>query len=178
MAGPPGPDGDERRHQGREQPSGVEPATPPGRVDAQGAGCLVDRRVITEASRPFWTGGAQRQLLILWCAACELWVHPPRETCPGCDGALVPRAASGRGRVFTFTVNRHAYNPAVPVPYVIAIVELEEQPGLRFITNIVGCDPEAVRIGLPVQVDFEPAGEAWAPVFRPAEPAGSGEAAE
>jgi hypothetical protein len=86
---------------------------------------------------------------------------------------------SGRGTVFTFTVNRHAYNPAVPVPYVIAIVELEEQAGLRFITNIVGCDPEAVRIGLPVQVDFEPAGEAaWAPVFRPAGPAGPGEALE
>jgi uncharacterized protein len=112
----------------------------------------------------------------LWCAACERWVHPPRETCQDCGGTLVPRAVSGRGTVFTFTINRHAYHPAVPVPYVIAIVELEEQAGLRFITNIVGCDPEAVRIGLPVQVDFEPAGEAWAPVFRLAGPAGSGEA--
>ena len=86
---------------------------------------------------------------------------------------------SGRGTVFTFTINRHAYNPAVPVPYVIAIVELEEQAGLRFITNIVGCDPEAVSIGLPVQVDFEPAGAAaWAPVFRLAGPAGPGAALE
>ena len=127
---------------------------------------------VTEASRAFWTGGAQRQLLILWCAACGRWVHPPREACPGCGGPLAPRAASGRGTVFTFTVNRHPFNPAVPVPYVVAIVELEEQEGLRFTTNIVGCDPEAVRIGLPVQVDFEPAGEAWAPVFRLAEPAG------
>jgi hypothetical protein len=134
---------------------------------------------LTEASRPFWTGGAQRQLLILWCAACARWVHPPRLTCADCGGPLVPRAVSGRGTVFTFTINRHAYNPAVPVPYVIAIVELEEQAGLRFITNIVGCAPGAVRIGLPVQVDFEPAGEAaWAPVFRPAGPGGSGEAPE
>jgi hypothetical protein len=137
---------------------------------------------ITEASRPFWTGGAKRQLLILRCAACERWVHPPRGTCQDCGGTLVPRAVSGRGTVFTFTVNRHAYHPAVPVPYVIAIVELEEQDGLRFITNIVGCDPEAVRIGLPVQAGFEPAGEAaWAPVFRPATPAtpaGPGQAPE
>jgi len=133
---------------------------------------------INEASRAFWTGGAQRQLLILWCAACERLVHPPRETCHDCGGPLAPRAMSGRGTVFTFTVNRHPYNPAVPVPYVIAIVELEEQAGLRFITNIVGCDPAAVSIGMPVQVDFEPAGEAWAPVFRPTGPAGSAPAPE
>jgi uncharacterized OB-fold protein len=131
---------------------------------------------VTGVSRPFWTGGAQRQLLILWCGTCERWAHPPRQTCPGCAGALAPRAVSGRGTVFTFTINHHAFNPAVPVPYVIAIVELEEQRGLRFTTNIVGCDPEAVRIGMPVQVDFESAGEVWVPVFRPAGRAASGEA--
>ena len=125
---------------------------------------------VTEASRAFWTGGARRQLLISWCATCGRWAHPPREDCPGCGGPLVPRAVSGRGTVFTFTVNRHPFHPAVPVPYVVAIVELEEQQGLRFTTNVVGCDPGAVRIGMPVEVDFEPAGEAWAPVFRPAAP--------
>ena len=75
---------------------------------------------------------------------------------------------SGRGTVFTFTVNRHQYHPDVPAPYVIAIVELVEQHGLRFTTNIVDVDPEVVAIGMPVRVTFESAGEAaWAPVFRP-----------
>jgi uncharacterized OB-fold protein len=69
--------------------------------------------------------------------------------------------------VFTFTINRQPYNPDVEVPYVIAIVELVEQTGLRFTTNIVGCSPEDVSIGMPVAVTFEPAGEAWAPVFAP-----------
>jgi uncharacterized OB-fold protein len=125
---------------------------------------------VTEASRPFWTGGAHGQLLILWCAACRRWVHPPGGTCPECGGLLEPRAVSGRGTVFTFTINRQPFRPDVPVPYVIAIVELEEQAGLRFTTNIVGSDPEAVRIGMPVTVAFEQAGEAWVPVFRPAAP--------
>ena len=123
---------------------------------------------LTEANRPFWTGGARGQLLILWCAACGRWVHPPRAACAACGGPLEPRPVSGRGTVFTFTVNRQAFRPDVPVPYVIAMVELEEQAGLRFTTNIVGCDPEAVSIGMLVTVDFEQAGEAWVPVFRPA----------
>ena len=74
---------------------------------------------------------------------------------------------SGEGTVFTFTINRHPFNPSVPVPYVIAIVELVEQSGLRFTTNIIGCDVDDVHLGMEVTVAFEPAGEAWAPVFRP-----------
>jgi len=75
---------------------------------------------------------------------------------------------SGRGTVFTFTVNRHAFNPTVPVPYVIAIVELAEQAGLRFTTDIVNCAVDDVEIGMPVEVLFERAGEAWVPIFQPA----------
>jgi len=122
---------------------------------------------ITAASRPFWTGGASGQLLIGWCAGCDRWVHPPVEACPTCGGAVEPRAVSGEGTVFTFTINRHPFNPSVPVPYVIAIVELVEQSGLRFTTNIIGCDVDDVHLGMEVTVAFEPAGEAWAPVFRP-----------
>jgi uncharacterized protein len=145
-------------------------AYPPGMSEA------IAERIppsLTDASRPFWTGGEHGQLLILWCGACRRWVHPPRGSCPACGGPLEPRTASGRGTVFTFTVNRQAFRPDVPVPYVIAIVELEEQSGLRFTTNIVGCDPAAVRIGMPVTVAFEQAGGApgiWVPVFRPAPP--------
>ena len=75
---------------------------------------------------------------------------------------------SGRGTVFTFTVNHHPFNPKVPLPYVIAIVELDEQLGLRFTTNIVDCDVDEVYIGKAVEVTFEQAGDAWVPVFRPA----------
>ena len=62
---------------------------------------------------------------------------------------------SGRGTVFTYTVNHQPFNPAVPVPYVIAIVELEEQADLRIASNIVDCEPDSVYVGLPVEVRFE-----------------------
>lgn len=123
---------------------------------------------IDDLNRAFWTGGAEGQLLVQRCAGCRRWVHPPEPACPSCGGMLAPEPVSGRGTVFTFTINRHVFNPAVPVPYVVALVELDEQPGLRFTTNIVGCDPEAVHIGMPVAVEFEQAGDAWVPVFHPA----------
>jgi uncharacterized OB-fold protein len=73
---------------------------------------------------------------------------------------------SGQGEVFTYTVNWHPFNPAVPVPIVIAMVELPEG-GVRFTTNIVDCAPADVRIGMPVEVRFESHGEIWVPVFAP-----------
>jgi uncharacterized OB-fold protein len=75
---------------------------------------------------------------------------------------------SGRGRVRTFTVNHQPWFPALPVPYVVAIVELEEQDGLQFLTRLVDCDVEAVIVGLPVQVRFEAHGDVWLPLFAPA----------
>jgi uncharacterized protein len=122
---------------------------------------------LTPLNRPFWTGGADGKLRILRCPACQRWIHPPAATCPGCEGAeLVWEAVSGKGQVFTYTVNWHPFNPAVPVPIVIAMVELPEG-GVRFTTNIVDCAPGDVRIGMPVEVRFEPHGEAWVPVFAP-----------
>ena len=138
--------------------TGTESTTPP-RIDPP----------VNDANRHFWTGGAQGELRILRCGSCHYWVHPPEAVCPECGGPLTPVATSGTGRVFTFTVNRHPFNPAVPPPYVIAIVELDDQPGLRFTTNIVNCDPESVTIDMPVRVLFEAVGEAFVPVFEPAE---------
>jgi len=61
----------------------------------------------------------------------------------------------GKGTVYSFTIVYHAYTPAYEseVPYVVAIVELEE--GIRLITNIIGCNPEQVQIGVPVELAFE-----------------------
>jgi len=130
---------------------------------------------LTDVNRAFWTGGADGTLLIGRCQSCQGWTHPPRARCVVCDGVVIPQAASGHGSVFTFTVNHHPFNPAVPVPYVIAVVELAEQPGLRFTTDLVECDIGEVHIGMPVEVVFEQAGEAWVPLFRPLRPAGEGD---
>ncbi|HPG27658.1 MAG TPA: OB-fold domain-containing protein, partial [Myxococcota bacterium] len=63
---------------------------------------------------------------------------------------------SGRGTVYTYSVVRQNQMPAFreAVPYVVAYVQLEEGPQL--LTNVVGCAPEAVSIGMPVRVDFVP----------------------
>jgi len=64
-------------------------------------------------------------------------------------------------------VNHQAYRPEVPVPYVIAIVELNEQQHLRLPTNIVNCPIEDVHIGMRVRVLFEQHGEIFVPLFEP-----------
>jgi uncharacterized OB-fold protein len=89
-------------------------------------------------------------LRITRCPSCRRWVFPLSATCSDCGGSTVYEATSGKGTVFTHTTNAHPYNPAVPVPYNISIVELVEQEGLRFTTNVVDCPPEEVHVGMPV----------------------------
>ena len=93
-------------------------------------------------------------------------MHPPTGECRDCGGPLVARPVSGRGTVFTYTVNHHPYNPDIPLPYVIALVELAEQAGLRVAANIVDCEPESVTCGMAVHVRPEK-GSAGAPQFAP-----------
>lgn len=107
------------------------------------------------------------ELLIERCDDCARWAHPPGAQCRDCGGTLVARPVSGRGTVFTYTVNHHPYNPQIPTPYVIAIVELAEQSGLRVATNIVDCEPGSVTCGMAVEMRPE-RGSGGAPVFAPA----------
>jgi len=121
---------------------------------------------VSDRTEAFWSGGAVGELRILRCQACGWWLHPPMPLCPQCRGRdVVPEAASGHGTVWSFTVNRYQWHPSLEPPYVLAEVDLDEQPGLRLLTAIVDCDD--VTIGMPVHVRFEPAGDAWVPVFAP-----------
>lgn len=123
---------------------------------------------LDDANRAFWTGGADGQLLIMREAASGRWVHPASVD-DVAAGRVRPEPVSGRGRVLTFTVNAQQYHPEVPPPYVVALVTLDEQDDLRLPTNIVGCEPEQVHVGMPVEVTFEAHGEHHVPLFRPAE---------
>jgi uncharacterized OB-fold protein len=124
---------------------------------------------VTDLNRHFWTGGAEGQLRFLRCRPCGTWVHPPAPVCPVCLARdVAPSAVSGRASVVTVTLNHQPWVPAPDHPYVIAIVEMEEQPGLRLMTNVVNCPPETVRIGMPVRVVFEAHGDVYVPLFEPA----------
>jgi uncharacterized protein len=84
-------------------------------------------------------------------------MHPPLERCRHCGGPTGFEPASGRGRVYSYIVVHHRAVPGLPVPYVIATVELEDQVGLRM-AGIVRAEPDAVRVDAPVQVRLSPVG--------------------
>jgi len=121
---------------------------------------------VTTRTAAFWEGGAVGELRIQRCQTCARWLHPPLPMCPQCHGRdLEPEVVSGRGTVWSYTVNHYRWSETLEPPYVVAEVELDEQADLRLLTVIVDCDD--VAIGMPVRVRFEPAGDAWAPVFAP-----------
>ncbi|HVW41146.1 MAG TPA: OB-fold domain-containing protein [Amycolatopsis sp.] len=122
----------------------------------------------------FWTGGADGRLMIHRCRGCGTWFHPPAPVCRACGSLEVgAEQASGRGVVASYTVNVQPWIPGAE-PYIIAWVELAEQPNLRLTTNLVDIEGEDVVLGSPVEVVFEqhPDGDVWYPLFRPVDGSG------
>jgi uncharacterized OB-fold protein len=121
---------------------------------------------LTERTGDYWRSGADGVLRIARCQACGWYLHPPLPVCPKChDREVRFEPVSGEGVVYSWTINRYQWSPGMTPPYVLAQVELIEQTGLRILSNIVGCEPEAVGIGMTVRVAFERAEAAWIPVF-------------
>ena len=122
---------------------------------------------LDEGNRFFWTSGEDGQLRFLRCQTCGYYLHPPLPRCPQCGGReLAPEVVSGRGEVFSFTVNHQSWDGGTD-PYAIVLVALPEQEGLRLTSNLVGVPLDEIRIGLPVQVVFEQHDLVWFPLFEP-----------
>lgn len=125
---------------------------------------------IDDTNEFFWTSGADGHLRFLRCQACGYFLHPPSPRCPECGSTEVaPEPVSGRGQVFSFTVNHQSWDGGTD-PYAIVLVELDEQPGLRLTSNLLGVDLDAIEIGLPVQVVFEERDGVFYPLFEAASP--------
>ena len=124
---------------------------------------------IDEESKGFWEACQRHELYIQKCRGCGTARYYPRALCPSClssDADWV--LSSGKGTVYTYTVTYQNQAPGFrdELPYVMAYVELAE--GVRLLTNIVGCAPEQVRIGMPVSVTFDDVTpECTIPKFRP-----------
>lgn len=106
----------------------------------------------------FWRALDDGSVAMCRCQQCGCWLHPPLERCPKCWGATAFEAVAGTGELYSFIV---VYQPAIPgyrdkLPYVVGIVELDEQPGLRLTGRIVGVEPDAVRVGQRVRARIEP----------------------
>jgi uncharacterized protein len=117
----------------------------------------------------FWEACRSGRIVLQRCAACRGYRHPPSPLCPACSSSQFEWVqASGRGTVWSFVIVRERLEGwDGEVPYVVALVELDE--GVRMVTNVIGAAPEAVQVGMPVEASFEPGpGGVTLPKFRPA----------
>jgi len=125
----------------------------------------------TPDTAPYWDALRRRELRLQRCNDCREAYFYPRALCPGCLSNDVEWfTASGRGRVHTFTIiHAGVPQPPLPIPYVVAIVELEEGP--RMMSNLVGVEPDPAKIhcDMAVVVEFvDVSDECTLPRFRPA----------
>jgi uncharacterized OB-fold protein len=114
------------------------------------------RPVIDPGSEPFWSAAKQHRLSIPRCKACNRHHFYPRELCPHCHSdELEWTDVSGRGEIYSYTIARKPAGPAfaADVPYVVAMIALDEGP--RMLTNIITADVDSVRIGDRVRVKFD-----------------------
>jgi uncharacterized OB-fold protein len=126
-------------------------------------------------SEGFWRATAGGHLALCRCQnpECRRWLQPPVERCRRCAGPTDWEPVAGTGAIYSFIVVRQ---PSVPgylgagdLPYAVALVELDEQPGLRLPARLVDVTPEAVRVGLRVVAHLEPlsGGDYTVAVFAP-----------
>jgi uncharacterized OB-fold protein len=127
-------------------------------------------------TKEFFAGAARGELTIPRCAACDAWVWYPEPECPTCGGDLVWTTTSGRGRLFSWAVVQRPFLPAFAemIPFVTALVALEEAPEVRIVTYIVDADPGELTADLPLAVTFRPLSfptvpnrEVTVPMFKP-----------
>ncbi len=120
-------------------------------------------------TEPYWRAAHLRELKLPRCAACEKFHFYPRSACPHCGSVdLTWQAVSGKGEVYSYTVVHRAPSKGFEeqVPYIVAVVALAEGPHLM--TRLTQVEPDTVRIGMRVQVEFEKQDdEITLPVFLP-----------
>ncbi len=119
-------------------------------------------------SAPFWEAAAAGELKVQRCGACGRCFFRPEAACPSCQSEQWAwELMSGRAAVYSYSVVERAAIPGMAVPYAIADVLLDE--GVHMMTNIIGCSPGDIAIGLRVQVQFVRIADLSLPFFRPEE---------
>jgi hypothetical protein len=106
-------------------------------------------------TQPFWDAAREHRLELPRCRDCGVFVVPPTGYCPHCrkeDFEWVQ--LSGRATLYTYTVVWHPVMPSLSgsVPYVLAVVKLPDAGNVKFVTNIVDCAVDDLRIGQELEV--------------------------
>jgi hypothetical protein len=119
----------------------------------KGTAAEVLRPVVTADTAFFWDGTARGELRIQRCGGCGALRHPPGPMCPACgDDKPEYLLAAGTGEVYSYVVHHHPPVPGHQAPFVIALVQLTE--GVRMVGELLGADPDQVRVGMPVRAEF------------------------
>ncbi|MDJ0787038.1 MAG: Zn-ribbon domain-containing OB-fold protein [Myxococcota bacterium] len=118
---------------------------------------------------PFWEAAAEHRLVVQRCTACGHMQLPPSPVCSECRSDVPEwHEVSGRGEVFTFTTVHRPIAASQELPFLIAVIALEGADGVRLISNLVEVEPDAVEIGMPVELVWEDMSADLAiPRFRP-----------
>lgn len=118
----------------------------------------------------YWDAARRHELWLQRCNDCGRLQHPPRPICKQCNSFDLGHApVSGHGAVYTYSIGVQAFHPWFTdhLPYVLAVVELDDQPNLKLVTNIVDCEPDDVHVDMAVEVTFVDRGDVTLPMFRP-----------
>ena len=123
-------------------------------------------------TREFWDACRRRELRFQRCSACGRFRQPPLPGCPHCGSTAVEwQRVGGAGRVFSFTIVHHPAMPTLKesVPYNVVVVEFEDAPEARLVSNVLDSSPEELAIGMPLDLVWdEVAPEVVLPRFRKA----------
>ena len=125
---------------------------------------------VNEDTAPFWEYCKKHELRMQKCKQCGHVRYPPSIVCPKCHSMEAEwTKLSGKGKIYTFCIYHQVYHEAYgkDVPYNVATIHLDEGPG--FISNIVGCKLEDIKVDMPVEVYFEDITDEFTlPKFKPA----------
>ena len=118
----------------------------------------------------FWNAAAEHRLVLQRCNSCQILQYPPEVCCLRCQGrAFEPTEVTGRGVIYSYAVVDRPFHAGFvnALPYVVVLVELDDQPGLRILTNLVDI-PEgtALSCGMRVEVVYEERDSITIPQFR------------
>jgi uncharacterized OB-fold protein len=107
----------------------------------------------SDVSQPFWDGCARGELLFQRCGDCGQATHTPAHLCAHCASQrLTWERSAGTGTIYSWTVVWRPQSPAFAVPYAPVIVDVDE--GWQILSNVIGCEHDAVAVGLRVAVEF------------------------
>ena len=111
---------------------------------------------VTILTDPFWEGTKQHELRLQLCDDCPAYRFTPKDVCPACASVNATwTAVSGAGTVYSYSVVHRGPGPAFQedAPYIVVLVDLAEGP--RILSHMTECEPDDMKIGMPVNVVFE-----------------------